>query len=137
MLPLRGMSGHAHVDVCSSRSWFQLLEQRVAKLEVTVEELQSAKSLAPVPLARVPSGPPVHAAPAAPATPAAAAPATPAAVVVASPLTSAAAVMSMAKVKAEKYVSKKDQRAVLDDTQQAGVRTLESWYLARVAAVYD
>ena len=94
-----------------------------------MEELQSLKSLAPVPLARVPSGPPVHAAPAAPATPAAAAPATPAAVVVASPLTSAAAVMSMAKVKAEKYVSKKDQRAVLDDTQQAGVRTLESWYL--------
>ncbi len=83
MLPLQGMSGHAHVDVCSSRSWLQGLERRIAKLEIIVEELQSAKALAPVPLARVASGPPVHGAPAAPATPAAAAPATPAAVVVA------------------------------------------------------
>jgi hypothetical protein len=65
-----------------------------------VEELQSAKSLAPVLVARVASGPPVHAAPAAPATPAPAAPATPAAVVVASPSTSAPAVMAMVKVKA-------------------------------------
>ncbi len=72
-----------------------------------MEGLQSANALAPVPLARVASGPPVHAA---------AAPATPAAVVVASPSTSA---LAMVEVKPEKYISKKDQRVVLDDTQQA------------------
>jgi hypothetical protein len=92
-----------------------------------VEKLQRANALAPVPLARVASGPPVHAAPAAPATPAAAAPATPAAVVLASPSTTTPAVVT---VKAErlKYGSKKDQRPVLRNTQRVRLEALEKWF---------
>jgi hypothetical protein len=126
------MSGHAQVDLCSSPSWFQGLERRIAKLEVTVEKLQSANALAPVPLPRVASGPPVYAAPAGPATPAAAAPATRAA---AAPATRAAVDLaspstSVVTVKEErlKYASKKAQRPVLDNTQRVGLEALEKWF---------
>ncbi len=84
-------------------------------IEVIVEKLQSVNALAPVPLARVASGPPAHAAPA-PATPAAVARATPAALVLASPSTTASAVVT---VTAE---------LVSDHTQRVVLEALEKWF---------
>ncbi len=92
-----------------------------------MQKLQLANALAPVPLARVASGHPVHAAPAAPATPAA--------VVWASPSATAPAVVT---VKAErlKYARKKHLFFFSSPSWSGGSGQVVQRY-ASVAAVSD